>query len=774
MKHIIKYFLESFPTIKLWFSMPAFTGWLSLSFGIALAYKLPYTPKLYNDNISYAILLSLLFPFICKNSKIRTLLFILSGFLLFSFTIQKEQFFFKKVTIVINTNGNESVSGRVISTPLFSKQKFNFLLAADILCSDADTVNLHGKVLKCTSINPPPSYGTVICTGRFNKPKKPSNPYTFNEYSYLLANRIWGRFDVDSLIITSHSINFFAKISISTRATVIKTISHVKDANIQGILQAAFLGEKNNLTNYTKNLFKDAGIYHLLAISGLHVAILISSMLVILAIFPVPRVIKIVITILFIWCYLFFIGFIPSLFRAVVMATIILSSFIFQKNSYTINSLGVAGILWLVMSPASLFTPGYQLSFAATFGIITLFPLFSTKLIPQLGSDVLQLMVKTFLCPFFVSLSGFIATVPVLAYHFGRISLFGLIANIFSVFLMALAMNAFFIGIITQLIWAPISIMIMHITELFLSLMIMIAASSRFFPLASIQVPVPYTEIFIIYCILFLGFATINKKYLLKYIAWVFPILFLASPLIISCHNLSNYSEITFFSTKKGSLAGIRFPNKKIWLISSLSEGSFNRSYENVIEPWLRHFMIKKVDVLLLPFAGQNVVHDLDPILAHNKPEYVITCNKPEDKILNENFHSFLKNYMVDYIEAKDGWRIVPAKQCTCTVYNQESTIKWYENNMPAIIKFSFGDTQLLINATNKVVSGINPKNAVIRINKDISIFTGQGIKKKYLDTQNTNSSYSTEVDGAVTVKIKKYGRYRVYTGLGDYSSLSL
>lgn len=192
MKHTKNYFLESFPTIKIWSSMPAFTGWLSLSFGIALANRFPYVTQIYNGYVPYAILIFLFFSFICKSLKVRTLLFVISGFLLLSFHIQKEHFFFLRVNSVINTDGNETISGRVISTPLLSKQKFNFLLAADLMYTDADTINMHGKVLKCTSIIPPPPYGTVTCSGRFFTPQKPSNPYTFNEYSYLLANRMWG------------------------------------------------------------------------------------------------------------------------------------------------------------------------------------------------------------------------------------------------------------------------------------------------------------------------------------------------------------------------------------------------------------------------------------------------------------------------------------------------------------------------------------------------------------------------------------------------------
>lgn len=741
--------------------MPAFTGWLCFSLGIVLAHIFSrlYNIPIYNDVFLYAIVILLISALVIRSLKVRALLFVVCGFLLFSFNSQKEDSFFKELNSVVNIDGDETIEGKVISVPLLSRRKYNFLVAADMLYSNIDTIKMHGRALKCTGRISPPSFGKVTLKGRYRAPKRPANPYTFNEYSYLLSNRIWGRFDVGSFQEISNTKSFASQVALSTRATVLRTISHVKDVNIQGILQAAFLGEKNNLTSHIKNLFREAGIYHLLAISGLHVAILISSMLVILMLFPIPKVIKIVVTILFIWCYLFFIGFIPSLFRAVVMATIILASFMFQRNNYTINSLGVAGLIWLIMSPGSLFTPGYQLSFAATFGIITLFPLFTEKLIPHLNNDVLHLIEKTILSFFFVSLAGFIATVPVLAYHFGRISLFGLAANIFSVFLMAFAMNSFFIGIITQLIWEPISIIVMRFSEFCLSLIVGIADFSRFVSWASIEVPVPYAEFFLIYFFMFLGLAMINKKYFFKYFAWVFPIIFLASPLIISCHNLNSYTEVTIFSTKEGPLTGIRFPNRKIWLAGSISEGSFDRSYKNVIGPRLRHYMIKKVDAVLIPHAGPNVIHDLDPILADNKPAFVITGNKPKGRIPEENFDSFMRSYNVSHIEAKNGRQFIPAEQCTCTIYKHENTGKWYEKSEAVIINFSFSNTQLLINGTNKTLSGMNSENAVIRINKDIALYTDH--KQNFLQQnkgRNSGLSLSTEEEGAVIIRIKRSG----------------
>ena len=157
--------------------------------------------------------------------------------------------------------------------------------------------------------------------------------------------------------------------------------------------------------------------------------------------------------------------------------------------------------------------------------------------------------------------------------------------------------------------------------------------------------------------------------------------------------------------------------------------------------------MIKKVDAVLLPYAGPNVIHELDPILADNRLEHVITGNKPKGRILKENFKSFIQSYQVKHIEAKNGWQFIPAKQCTCTVYRQDNKEKWYERGEPAVLQFSFGKTQLLINGTNKTLSGMLPNDASIRIDNDISLFTNH----KQIKGSGSGLSFSTEEDGADT-----------------------
>jgi competence protein ComEC len=435
------------------------------------------------------------------------------------------------------------------------------------------------------------------------------------------------------------------------------------------------------------------------------------------------------------------------------MATLVLLSFIFQRNSHVLNSLGIAGIVWLIISPTSLFTPGFQLSFAATFGIIALHPIFSSLYMPSSADPVIQFLTRVPVTSFYVSLSGFIATVPVLVYHFGRISLYGLIANILAVILMGCAMNTFFIGIVLQLVWEPLSAIFMRITEFLLTILSKIAEFSHFISFSSIKVPVVFREYFYMYTLFFLGLILVNKKHRINYLYRAAPFLLLLVPAIIFIHSFNPHTEITFFSTKKGSVTGIKFPNNNIWLVGSAPHGPYSNPFINAVEPWLHHTMIKKFDAILLPSTPQNIIHDLDPILAEYRPNTIISCRKPDNEILHENFQSFLHNYHVDNLEAHNRWRFIPAMNCTCFIYIEECENKWYEECSPAMVKFSIGNIKMLFSETEPISLPQNNEYDIIKTKDSIYINSINSFNDN--EGKNIFTSYSVESDGAVSVNIK-------------------
>ncbi|MDE6534590.1 MAG: ComEC/Rec2 family competence protein [Muribaculaceae bacterium] len=143
------------------------------------------------------------------------------------------------------------------------------------------------------------------------------------------------------------------------------------------LLSAMLLGDKTSLTPDEVNAYSASGLSHLLALSGTHVAVIVS--LIALALFPLTVArrnrIRFLLSLILLWFYALLTGMSPSVVRAAVMATVYMVGRILQRPSVPINSLCFAAWIILMVEPQELFMPGFQMSFAAVAGIIVFYPL---------------------------------------------------------------------------------------------------------------------------------------------------------------------------------------------------------------------------------------------------------------------------------------------------------------------------------------------------------------------------------------------------------------
>lgn len=205
------------------------------------------------------------------------------------------------------------------------------------------------------------------------------------------------------------------------------------DAMAHGIL----LGDKQYFTSFEKQEMRDAGMSHIMAVSGLHIGILFIVLYVVLH--PLRWIGQLKVhklsVISLIWFYVFMIGHPVSAVRAALMLTIAVLSWIMERDTSSLRILLSAAIVILAFDFSQLFEIGFQLSFLATLGILLL----SQKSVE--GGTMSKL--------FMVTLSAQIMTMPVVAYHFHTITLFGwiqgfLVIPLLSVFVYLLLLYLFF------------------------------------------------------------------------------------------------------------------------------------------------------------------------------------------------------------------------------------------------------------------------------------------------------------------------------------------
>ena len=182
------------------------------------------------------------------------------------------------------------------------------------------------------------------------------------------------------------------------------------------ILGAMILGDKNRMSPELKEKLNITGIRHITAISGLHILILSTILVSLLLGVGLPRIPASYISLGIIFLFIAMIGFQPSSVRAGIMGSLFVLARAFGRKSVGLRAIIITAGLMLLINPLLLFYDiGFQLSFLAVLGIITLTPYFKK----WVRSTILA-----------TTLSAYIFTLPILIYNFGRISLIGPLTNI--------------------------------------------------------------------------------------------------------------------------------------------------------------------------------------------------------------------------------------------------------------------------------------------------------------------------------------------------------
>lgn len=206
------------------------------------------------------------------------------------------------------------------------------------------------------------------------------------------------------------------------------------DRRYAGVAEALTLGWRADIGPDTQASYRDAGIAHLLAVSGLHVGLV--AAMVGLMLFWVSReqrgrIIRGSIQLTAVWLFALITGLAPSTVRAALMFSLFIVSDILGRRTPRFNLLAAAAIIMLIANPMLLFNTGWQLSFSAVAGIMFVTPIirnYRLRLIPTIGACI----------------AATIATLPITITTFHRFYPYFLIANVvivpFSAFILGFSL----------------------------------------------------------------------------------------------------------------------------------------------------------------------------------------------------------------------------------------------------------------------------------------------------------------------------------------------
>src|SRR5438876_6153474 len=241
------------------------------------------------------------------------------------------------------------------------------------------------------------------------------NPGTFDYAEHLKREdiRVTATARADRLTPVDHPAPPWPeRIKRASVAAISQALPRASAALLAGLL----LGERTALPPELDEGFRRAGVYHVLAVSGFNVVLLAAAVLALCRLARVGRRVSAVAAIVVVVGFAAVVGPEPSVLRAVVMAVLALAALLLDREASVTNSLALAALAILALRPGDLLDPGFQLSFAATAGIVTA-PMPRGTLAASLA----------------VSLAAQLAVLPVALVHFNQLSTVGLVANLAAV-----------------------------------------------------------------------------------------------------------------------------------------------------------------------------------------------------------------------------------------------------------------------------------------------------------------------------------------------------
>ncbi|RPI16654.1 MAG: DNA internalization-related competence protein ComEC/Rec2 [Ignavibacteriae bacterium] len=660
---------------------PALFAVIPLIAGILVSYiieaKIPFTASL-SALLLQSILFIAIIYFISKTSYINTRYYFILFITIFLFGFIRFQFFYNNfdessiVNYIEDSKDTEvKVYGKLIEHPDIDEGRIKLLIETDSIKYFNKVIsvncNLTASIYKNKFKEFPPQkigYGDLIeLKGNVQKLPHKRNPGEFDYGQYLKLHGIDAMFTsygFENIKLIEHNEHSFIKqhILFPVKEYSIKTIDSLIGGEEGEFLKGLVLGERSNISKEIKQDFVNAGVSHIIAVSGLNVAYLTIVLMLILQLFPIKYIYKIIIVFLFLIFYMNLTGNVPSIVRATVMASIFLLSQILERKTNSFNVISVAAIIILIIDPRQLFDAGFILSFWAIISIVLIYPKLhkiasGMKFYQKIGNDPYKgRIIKGVIALFLGTLAAQIGTLPITALMFKKISIVSLITNLFAIPLSNAALGLGFALIIFSLFYTPLAVLTANVTMFILHYLLV---SFNYFSNFSFSFLETYS-IDYLFLVLF---------YIAVIVLFFIPQMKTAARLIIVVLLILNYFVINdlIHSTDKVRFAYLDVGNSGTCLISTpgnknvligcgASSVKYTSAERNII-PYLKLQGINKIDVLLITSLSKNEFRNLEFLVKNFQvsriyiPSYYRSVFNAEHKIFKDCEMKFIENSFV-------------------------------------------------------------------------------------------------------------------------------
>ena len=589
----------------------------------------------------------------------------------------------------------------VITAPVeFRGDRQIFRLTVDSLWTEEQgfAASGHSRIIYYDSLIALRQGDRLVVKGMLRRPADAHNPGDFDYRAWLAGEGIHTQLTAAGrtqlLLLERDQDPFLQRALIRPmREHILRVIGASLEGEHAALLSALLVGVRSGIDDELRQEFSTLGVVHVLAVSGLHVGFILAALLLCINVLRVPHRARLPLLLVALYLYALITGSAAPVVRAAVMAALLLAAPLFQRRLDPLNAIALAAFIIVLLRPLALFSIGFQLSFSAALGIILIYrrldrgaAAHSTHWRRQeqsLRKAALQRLV--------VSFAAQIATLPLTAWYFNIVPLYGLLANLAVVPMVSLIVTIGFVAVLFAAAAPAIGIIFMQCDWLLLTALIWIVKKAAALPGAALEVAAPPL---LILAIFYLAVAAVlswpRRKPLL---VWLTMLLVAANIWIWSeAVRPPKEVEVIYFDVGQGDAALISFPNQVHLLIDT---GEANQRFDcgqALLIPWLRRHGIRAVDGALITHTHSDHAGGAKTLLRQGR---IRTLYHPGGLALPvfHSLDSLAECCGVPVRPVAAGWELFPVPGAWIRILHTGGGTgePWDENNGSMVIRFQYG-----------------------------------------------------------------------------------
>ncbi|HEY4643984.1 MAG TPA: DNA internalization-related competence protein ComEC/Rec2, partial [Bacteroidota bacterium] len=417
------------------------------------------------------------------------------------------------------------------------------------------------------------------------------------------------------------------------------------------------IGDRQGISTEWKEAFVDAGVMHILAVSGLNVGLVAGMFFAFAGLVRLPRFWRVAATVVGLVFYAALTGFAPPVVRATIMAVVVLLGSLLERRVDPYHSLAVAALIMLFVDARQLFDPGFQLSFAAAFSIVYPYPMWAevcSRLPRVLTKNV---FIRGGMNLIVLSFAAQLGTLPFILLYFGKVSVVALVVNPVVIPLTTLAIPLGFLMLLSNLFSPSLAALYGEAARLLLSLTMSAVSIAAHFRWSSVTLPALGTNA--VFCYYGLLLSAIRWNFRLARRTAVFVSLATLTIFIWTADVSavgSRTMSVTVLDVSQGDAICVEFPFGQTMLIDAGPRSQHSDAGKERIVPFLERRGIQFIDAVILTHPHSDHLGGLATILSSVRVGRVIYSGKHTESDAFERFVAAAWSYGVPLqtVEAGD------------------------------------------------------------------------------------------------------------------------